>query len=128
MARRRRQLPTATEMEILNVLWREGRATVESVCRQLKPPKRAYTTVLTLLRIMEQKGYVEHEVEGRTFIYRPLLDEQKTRRSVARRLLDRMFEGSAEALVASLIEDEEFSEEELRRLRKMIEKRERERK
>jgi BlaI family penicillinase repressor len=128
VARRKKEVPTAAEMEILNVLWREGRATVESVCRQLKPPKRAYTTVLTLLRIMEQKGYVEHEVEGRAFIYRPVLERAKTRQSVIRRLCDRMFEGSAEALVASLLDEEEMSEEELRRLRRMIEKKERERK
>jgi predicted transcriptional regulator len=128
MARRKKEGPTAAEMEILNVLWREGRATVESVCRQLKPPKRAYTTVLTLLRIMEQKGYVEHEVEGRAFIYHPVLDEEKARRSVVRRLLDRMFEGSAESLVASLLEEEEMSEQELHRLRRMIEKKGREKK
>lgn len=128
MVRRKRKVPTAAEMEILNVLWREGKASVEGVCRQLKPPKRAYTTVLTLLRIMEQKGYVTHEVEGRAFIYRAVLDEAKTRRSVTRRLIDRMFEGSAEALVASLLEEEEMSEEELRRLRRMIERKERERK
>lgn len=128
MARRKKEGPTPTEMEILNVLWREGRASVESVCRQLKPPKRAYTTVLTLLRIMEQKGYVAHEAEGRAFIYRPVLDEAQTRQSVMRRLLDRMFEGSAEALVGSLLEEEEMSEEELRRLRRLIQKKEKERK
>ena len=122
MSRRRKELPTQAEMEILNTLWKAGEASVQDVCQQLKPPKRAYTTVLTLLRIMEQKGYVSHEVEGRAFIYSPLLDETTTRRSVIRRLVDRMFEGSAEALVASLLEHEDISEEELQRLRQMIQK------
>ena len=120
MPRRRKELPTQTEMEILNVLWRAGEASVQGVCQELKPPKRAYTTVLTLLRIMERKGYVAHELEGRAFIYRPVLDEEKTRRSVIRRLIDRMFEGSAETLVANLLEHEDISEGELRRLRRII--------
>ncbi|NQT82333.1 BlaI/MecI/CopY family transcriptional regulator [bacterium] len=128
MAGRPKELPTPTEIEILNVLWRAGKASVQSVWQQLKPPKRAYTTVLTLLRIMERKGYVVHDVEGRAFIYRPILDEAKTRRSVIRRLIDRMFEGSAESLVASLLEREDISEQELRRLRRMIQQKERERK
>lgn len=125
MAGRRKQLPTPTEMEILNVLWRAGTASVQSVCKQLKPPKRAYTTVLTLLHIMERKGYVVHDVEGRAFIYRPVLDEAKTRRSVIRKLIDRMFEGSAEALVANLLEHEDISESELRRLRRIIQEKKR---
>ena len=128
MPRRRKELPTQAEMEILNTLWKAGEASVQDVCQQLKPPKRAYTTVLTLLRIMEQKGYVSHEVEGRAFIYSPLLDEGTTRRSVIRRLVDRMFEGSAESLVASLLEHEDISEEELQRLRQMIHKKKRGRK
>ncbi len=125
MAGRRKQLPTPTEMEILTVLWRVGKASVQGVWQQLKPPKRAYTTVLTLLRIMERKGYVVHDVEGRAFVYRPVLDEDKTRRSVIRRLIDRMFEGSAESLVASLLEHEDISEAELRRLRRIIQEKKR---
>ena len=110
--------PTPRELEILKVLWEQGPCSVRDVHRQLlaSDPELAYNTVQTLLRIMEGKGLVRHEAEGRTFIYtaRFTRDENTTR------FLDRVFDGAASQLVSSLLRSERVSAEELERMQALI--------
>ena len=85
--------------------------------------KLAYTTVLTVLRTLEQKGYVEHTGEGRAHRYHPLVQREAAGRNALRRLVDKVFQGSPELLMTHLVSDKNLSDEELRRLRKLLEAR-----
>lgn len=116
--------PTMTdgELRLMRVLWDKGEATVGEVVDALKTrPKPAYNTVLTLLRIMEKKGYVSHRKDGRAFIFLPKVDRTDASRSALRTLVNRFFEGSPQLLVLNLLEDAQLSPEALRQLRKRIE-------
>jgi len=107
----------------MDVLWRTGSATVAEVADALpKQLELAYNTVLTTLRILEDKGYVRHvkSKEGRAFLYRPVVTRETASRSAVRHLLGRFFGNSAEALVLNLLEDEDLSEKERRRIRTLI--------
>src|SRR5438874_2678479 len=115
---RRKQLPilTRAESEIMAVLWRNERGTVHDVARALERVV-AYNTVLTMLRILEEKGYVTHEPNpagGRSFVYRPTAPKSKARRSHVRDLIDRLFDGHPEELASGLIDDEGLSDVQLR--------------
>ena len=83
----------------------------------------AYTTVLTYLRRMEEKGYVAHEEEGRAHRYRPLIERQQVRESALQRLTRRLFDGSTEMVLSYLMSDRKLSEAELRRLRELVDRR-----
>lgn len=109
--------PTGREMEILKVLWETGPASVRSVYRALSVEgELAYNTVQTLLRIMEEKGLVRHDVEGRTFIYTACYSRDES----AARFLDRVFDGAADLLVQSLLRNEAIPADELDRMQAMI--------
>ena len=111
--------PTVRELEILKVLWEQGPSSVRSVHRQLargQDEDLAYNTVQTLMRIMEDKGLVEHRVEGRTFVYTPRYSRDES----ASRFLDRVFDGAADQLVLSLLRSERLSADELDRMHAMI--------
>src|SRR5713226_8461552 len=104
-------------MEILKVLWEQGQASVRAVHRHLaRQEDLAYNTIQTLLRIMEEKGLVEHHVEGRTFIYTPRFSRDES----AARYLDRVFDGAAAQLVLSLLRSERIPREELDQMQTMI--------
>jgi predicted transcriptional regulator len=114
---------TEAELRLMDVLWKTGSATVAEVSEAL--PKQlglAYNTVLTTLRILEDKGYVRHikPKEGRAFLYRPVVTRETASRSALRHLLGRFFGNSREALVLNLLEDEDLSEKERVRIRKLI--------
>ena len=116
--------PTMTdgELRLMRVLWDKGEATVGEVVDALKTrPKPAYNTVLTLLRIMEKKGYVSHRKDGRAFIFLPKVDRAHASRSALRMLVNRFFEGSPQLLVLNLLEDSQLSPEALEQLRRRIE-------
>lgn len=81
----------------------------------------AYSSVLTTLRILEQKGHVRHELRGRAFLYHPMIGRQDAQRSVVRYVVSRFFEGSPEQLVLNMLEDEDLDLQDLQRLRQMIE-------
>lgn len=120
----RRKSPTLTEAELrlMQVLWEREEATVGEVAESLPDSARlAYSSVLTTLRILEQKGYVTHRKEGRAFVYRPLVERNDARRSAVRYVLSRFFDNSPEQLVLSVLENEDLSPEELARLRKLVE-------
>src|SRR3989442_15365024 len=103
----------------MSVLWDTGSATVAEVRDQLTDDL-AYTTVLTVLRTLEQKGYVGHTGEGRAHRYRPLVKRAAAGRSALRRLVDKGFDGSPELLMTQLVSDKNLSDEELRPLRKRL--------
>ena len=108
--------PTGRELDILKVLWEHGACSVKSVHRRLDEDDLAYNTVQTLLRLMEEKHLVTHEVQGRTFMY----TARYSRDDSAARFLDRVFDGAADQLVQSLLRSERIPPEELDRLRTMI--------
>src|SRR5712691_127088 len=113
---------TDRELDVMSVLWDLGDATVAEVREQLAD-KLAYTTVLTVLRTLEQKGYVEHTGEGRAHRYHPLVQREAAGRNALRRLVDKVFQGSPELLLTHLVSDKNLSDDELRRLRKLLEAR-----
>ena len=123
MARNKSLNLTEAELRLMDVLWDKGSATVSEVSEAL--PKQlglAYNTVLTTLRILEDKGYVRHSKskEGRAFIYKPVVSREAASRSAVRHLLGRFFGNSAEALVLNLLEDEDFSEAERKRIQNLL--------
>jgi predicted transcriptional regulator len=114
---------TEAELRLMDVIWDKGRATVAEVAEALpKELDLAYNTVLTTLRILEDKGYLKHgkSKEGRAFIYRAVVSREQASRNAVRHLLRRFFGNSAEALVLNLLEDEKLSEEELTRVRELL--------
>jgi BlaI family transcriptional regulator, penicillinase repressor len=116
---------TRAESEIMSVLWSKGTATVHDVVGEL-PRDPAYTSVLTMLRILEKKGYVTREPEpggGRAHVYRPLIAAHQARRQHVRDLIDRLFGGRSEELMVGLLEDDALSRGELEQLRGLIESR-----
>ena len=111
------------ELQIMNVVWDKGKATVHDVKNALSRRKPAYSTILTMMRKLEVKGYLEHEVDGRTYVYRPLISQQAVRQGVLGDLVERLFEGSTSLLLTSLVEQNRISKNELREIRKLIKER-----
>jgi BlaI family transcriptional regulator, penicillinase repressor len=112
---------TEAELRLMKILWRRGESAVTDLVADLPDGENlAYTSVLTTIRILEQKGYVLHRQEGRAFVYRPCVAEQEASRSELRHVLNRFFGNSREQLVLSLLGDEEISPEELARLKQAI--------
>jgi predicted transcriptional regulator len=120
--RRRSRSLTDAEAPVMDVLWQSGEATVADIVTALKDRKRAahYSTVQTILRILETKGYVSHEKIGRAFIYRAKVDARQARRRALSHLLTRLFNGSPSQLVLNVIEDGQIDPEELQRLKKIV--------
>ena len=110
---------TDRELDVMSVLWDVGPATVAEV-RERIADDLAYTTVLTMLRTLEQKGYVSHTEDGRAHRYKPLVKREVAGRTALRRLVDKVFDGSPELLLTQLVSDKNLSDEELRRLRKLL--------
>ena len=113
---------TDREIDVMEVLWDRGSATVAEV-RDALEDDLAYTTVLTVLRILEEKGRVRHEEEGRAHRYYPLVERQVVRSSALRRLTRKLFDGSPELLLTQLVSDQGLSADEIRNLRKLLEDR-----
>lgn len=112
---------TEAELRLMKILWRRGESAVTDLVEALPLGEQlAYNSVLTTIRILEQKGYVEHRQEGRAFVYWPCVQENEAGRSEVRNVLNRFFGNSREKLVLSLLGDEEISTEELSRLRDAI--------
>lgn len=113
---------TGREMEVMSVLWDLGSATVSEV-RERLPDPLAYTTVLSVLRTLEDKGHVGHVEEGRAHRYHPLVDWRAAGRSELRRLLSQVFKGSPELLLTQLVADRDLDRNQLRRIRKLVDER-----
>lgn len=105
----------------MRILWRRGESAVNDLVAAIPDDEPlAYNSVLTTIRILEQKGYVDHRQEGRAFIYRPVVAEQEASRSEVKHVLNRFFGNSREQLLLSLLDDREISREELERLKSAI--------
>jgi predicted transcriptional regulator len=114
------------ELQILNVLWERGPSTVRGVLEALSArPRPAYTTVLTMMRLMHEKGYLDRWRQGRAHVYQAKLREGPTKRSLLRQLVGTAFRGSSEAAVVGLLQDEALSERELARIKRLIDEKER---
>jgi predicted transcriptional regulator len=112
---------TQAELRLMKLLWSRGESSVaDMVAACAGEAPLAYTSVLTTIRILEQKGYVTHRQEGRAFLYRACVAEQEASRSEVKHILQRFFGNSRERLVLSLLGDDEISPEELRRLKEAI--------
>ena len=110
---------TDREVDIMQVLWTRGPSLVAEV-RDSLSDRLAYTTVLTILRILEAKGYVGHEEEGRGHRYFAMVEQQAAQKSALRRMTSKLFGGSAELLMMRLVSDRNLSRDELQRLRKLL--------
>lgn len=110
---------TDREANVMQVLWEHGPSVVAEVRERLDDPL-AYTTVLTVLRTLEAKGYVGHEEEGRGHRYYAAVKQQVARKSALQHLTDKLFKGSAELLFTHLVADEKLSNEQLRRMRELL--------
>jgi predicted transcriptional regulator len=112
---------TEAELRLMKILWRRGESAVTDIVADLPEGESlAYNSVLTTIRILEQKGYVDHRQEGRAFVYRPCVAESDAGRSEVRHVLNRFFGNSRERLLLSLLGDEDLSAEELDRIKAAI--------
>lgn len=117
MARGRSEALTGREAEIMEVIWRLGQATADQVREGLRDRPHD-STIRTVLRVLESKGYLTHEAGGKAFLYRAAIGREKAQGNALRSVLARFFGGSAEDLVIRLIEDERITPEQLDELRK----------
>jgi predicted transcriptional regulator len=125
VARKKTLNLTEAEIRLMDVVWEKGSTTVAEVAEAL--PKElglAYNTVLTTMRILEEKGYLRHTKadEGRAFIYSPVVGRNEAGRNALRYLVSRFFRNSPELLVLNLLEDEDLSTKELQRIRALVAK------
>jgi BlaI family penicillinase repressor len=110
---------TDREADVMQVLWDHGPSVVTEVQAKIGD-KLAYTTVLTVLRTLESKGYVGHEEEGRGHRYHAIIEQQQARKSALRHLTSKLFKGSAELLMTHLVSDQKLSQDQIRRMRELL--------
>ena len=123
MARPKSDYPTPGELEVLRILWDRGRCTVRQVLEVLNQGRqRHYTSVMSLMNVMTDKGLLSRQAQGRAFLYRPEISRQRASGQLLEDLLGRAFEGSARALVARLLDHSRPSPEELEEIRQMIDR------
>lgn len=110
---------TERELDIMSILWAEGSGTVSEV-RERLPYEAGYTSVLKFLQILEEKGHVRHEEEGRAYRYFPTVAAEEAGRTALGRIVSKIFQGSAELTLARLVEERPISPEELDRMRRIL--------
>ncbi len=121
MPRNRSNTLTEAELRLMRLLWRMGECSVQDLVSAMPERERlAYTSVLTTIRILETKGYVEHRQEGRAFLYTPTVAEQDAQQSEVRHVMNRFFGNSRERLMLALLGDGEVSTDELEKLKRAI--------
>ncbi len=115
-------VPTERELQALKVLWSEGEATVQTICQAINDAgdHLAYTTVLSLMQVMEQKGLVGHRREGKAYTYFPKIARENTFRKLASGFLENVFDGALDEYMVHVLESHDASVEELDQLAKMI--------
>ena len=113
---------TNRELDIMSIVWRLGSATVNEVQEQLGD-RLAYTSVMTILKTLESKGHLRHEMEGRAYRYYPEVEPAAAGAKTLDRLLDKVYQGSRAMLVAELVADERISPDELRRMKELLDRR-----
>jgi BlaI family transcriptional regulator, penicillinase repressor len=110
---------TPRELDVMSILWRAGSGTVAEV-KEALDEDLAYTSVLSVLQTLEEKGYVRHESEGRAYRYFPRVEPERAGSSALARIRDSIFQGSAETMFAQLVSDRGLGREELERMRRML--------
>jgi len=114
---------TPQELEIMKVVWARRAATVRDVYEHLRSKRRiAYTTVMTMMNILERKGHLKKQTEGRSFLYQPVRPKRQVMGAMVREFLDRVFGGSAETLLVQLVQDRRLTERDLAELARRIRK------
>jgi BlaI family transcriptional regulator, penicillinase repressor len=114
---------TEAELRIMDVLWQRGSGTVQQLLDALPAkPALAYNSVLTTIRILEKKGYVQHIKDGRAHVYAPLVEKQDATRSEIRHLVSRFFKDSHEQLVLNILEERGIDRDEIDRLKEMLDR------
>lgn len=113
---------TDREADLMEVLWEVGPSTVSEVREKLSDPL-AYTTVLTILRTLESKGYIAHQEDGRAHRYHVLVERERAQRSALRTLAQKLFKGSTALLLTHLVSDESLTADEVRRIKKILDER-----
>lgn len=123
MPPRQSETLTAAELRIMNVLWLKGSGTVQSILDSLsEKPALAYNSVLTTIRVLERKGYLEHSKDGRAHVYVPRVGQKEATRSEISHLASRFFKNSHEDLVLNILEEQGIDAEEIDRLRAMLDR------
>jgi len=121
MASKSKTVLTRQELALMKVVWRAGHATVREVYEALREQRRvAYTTVMTMLNILESKGYLRKEPEGRAYRYHPTQPERRVMTALVRDFVDRVFDGAATPLLAHLVTDTRLSKPERDALKRLI--------
>lgn len=121
MARKESSTLTDAELRLMDIIWDRGPSTVQDVVDALPAEDPlAYSTVLTMLRILDRKGYLTHKKEGRAFVYHTVVEKQEARRGALRHVMSRFFEDSPELLVMNLLEHDELKDIDLERLKSLI--------
>jgi BlaI family transcriptional regulator, penicillinase repressor len=125
---RQSEILTEAELRVMKVLWERGSGTVQQVLDSIEErPALAYNSILTTIRILERKGYLEHIKDGRAHVYAPVVRQADASRSEIRHLVSRFFKDSQQDLVLNILEDQGIEPEELNRLRKMLDRSEKDR-
>jgi predicted transcriptional regulator len=123
MARKPSESFTEVEQRVMEVLWSQGSGTVGEVLKLAQTPSPvAFNTVQTILRILENKGFVRHTEEGRAFRYHPVVAREQASNTALKSLLRRFYDGSAGSLALNLLEKERLTDEELRQIRELVRK------
>jgi predicted transcriptional regulator len=113
---------TPQELEIMKVVWLKGEATVRDVYEVLRERRKlAYTTVMTMMRVLEGKGHLKRRAEDRAYVYKPTKPESTVVGSMVREFVDRLFDGAAQPLLVHLVKDRRLSKQELEELARQIE-------
>ena len=121
MARPRSKHPTELELAILKVIWEQGPQRVREVRQGLRPTRKlAYTTVMTMMNIMVDKGYLSRQKQGPSYVYQPEVSRKTTVRRILRDMVNRVFDGSAAAVMVNLLESADLDEAETRKLRQLL--------
>lgn len=120
MPRKPSAIFTDKELEIMRVIWDAGEATIKQIQENLPGEERHYNSVLTIARVLEQKGHLKYRVEGKAHIYRATVKPEKARRGVISHLVENVFGGSAISLVLSLVETGDLSKQDLDEIRKKL--------
>ena len=119
--RRRSLTLTGQELEIMKIVWRAGASTVRGVYEDLLERRKiAYTTVMTMMNILEQKGYLKKTQKDRAYVYQATRPQKQVIRGMVREFVDRVFNGSAEPLLLHLVEDRRLSENDLDEIRRLM--------
>jgi predicted transcriptional regulator len=121
MARKKSGTLTEAEVRLMDILWEKGEATVGDVVDALPVRQTlAYNTVLTTMRILEQKGYVKHHESGRAFVYSPIVNRSEAQRSAVKQIVSRFFQNSPGLLALNVLENEKLDAAEVDRLKRLI--------